>query len=94
MKSIQTEQATGILQWYYNNEKHYHCFFLLAPSSGAVEISSLMTMDAGVAKSGLKMVSTLHSSTQANVFLEMNENEVVTAKVNMPKDKMEIVDVT
>ena len=53
-----------------------------------------MTMDVFVAKSGLKMVSTLHSSTQANLLLKMDENEVVSVKVSMPKEKMEIVDVT
>ena len=63
---------------------------LLYPSSGAIELTSTMTMDATLMKTGLKMTSTLHTSTQANVLLKMQNGQVIQAKVDMPREKIEI----
>ncbi|XP_023229314.1 uncharacterized protein LOC111629660 [Centruroides sculpturatus] len=61
--------------------------------SGAVEISSLMTVDAGTARSGLKMVATLHSSTWMDGLVEMRDGQIMKVQLNVPKEKMEIIDV-
>jgi len=61
--------------------------------SGAVEVSSVMSMDAFMASTGLKMVSTLHSSTQLDTQVQLQDYQVLSAKFNMPRDKLEIIDV-
>lgn len=61
--------------------------------SGAIEITSLMSVDAGVAKTGLKMVATLHSSTWVDGLIEVRNGEVARIQMNMPRDKMEFIDV-
>ena len=59
--------------------------------SVAVEISGLMSVDAHVARTGLKMVSTLHSSVEINGQVKLQDGQVINAKFNMPRDKMDIV---
>lgn len=61
--------------------------------SGAVEISSLMTVDAGRARSGLKMIATLHSSTWMDGLVEIRNGQVMKVQLNVPKDRMDIIDV-
>ncbi|XP_061171948.1 uncharacterized protein LOC133181472, partial [Saccostrea echinata] len=58
--------------------------------SAAVEISSMMSVDAFVTKSGLKMVSTLHSSTLLKGHVELQDGKIFNANLDVPKDKMEI----
>ncbi|XP_062611985.1 uncharacterized protein LOC134273791, partial [Saccostrea cucullata] len=58
--------------------------------SAAVEISSMMSVDAFVTKSGLKMVSTLHSSTLLKGHVELQDGKILNANLDVPKDKMEI----
>lgn len=60
-------------------------------SSGAVAISSLMSVDAGVARTGLKMVTTLHSSTAIDGSIKMEDGQVLVTKFNMPREKIEIL---
>jgi hypothetical protein len=61
--------------------------------SGAIEFSSVMGLDAFVAQTGLKMVSTLHTSTEIDGLIKLDESRAITAKFNMPKDKIEIINV-
>lgn len=61
--------------------------------SGAIEISSMMYMDAGVSKSGLKMVSTMHSSTAIEGKVQLKDGKIFTTSISMPRDKIEILDV-
>ncbi|XP_074640348.1 uncharacterized protein LOC141898387 isoform X2 [Tubulanus polymorphus] len=61
--------------------------------SGAVEISSLMGVDAAVARTGLKMVTTLHSSTEVDGSIVIKDSQIVNVKFNMPRDKIEILNV-
>ncbi|KAL5015760.1 hypothetical protein ScPMuIL_005349 [Solemya velum] len=61
--------------------------------SGAVQISSMMSVDAYVTKGGLKMTSTLHSSTALQGRVEMSKSQIVSVEINTPRDKMEILDV-
>ena len=69
----------------------YNVLFFLV--SAAVEISSMMSVDAFVTKSGLKMVSTLHSSTLMKGKVELKDGQILSAEWDMPRDKMEIVSV-
>lgn len=50
----------------------------------------MMSVDAFVTKSGLKMVSTVHSSTLLKGHLELQDGKIFNANLDMPKDKMEI----
>ncbi|CAM1325217.1 Uncharacterised protein PB.777, partial [Pycnogonum litorale] len=61
--------------------------------SAAVEISALMSVDAFYAHTGLKMVATLHSSTSLDGKIEMRNGKILTTSLNLPKDKIEILDV-
>ena len=58
-----------------------------------MEVSSLMSVDAFVARTGLKMVSTLHTSTELNGQVTLQDSQVLLGKLSMPKDKIEIVSV-
>jgi len=61
--------------------------------SGAIEVSSVMGLDAFVARTGLKMVSTLHTSTELEGLVRLDESKALQVKLNMPKDKIEILNV-
>ncbi|XP_076346984.1 LOW QUALITY PROTEIN: uncharacterized protein LOC143245065 [Tachypleus tridentatus] len=61
--------------------------------SGAVELSTLMTVDANVAQSGLKVAAVLHSSTVMDGLVEVKDGKVLRVQVNMPRDNIEIVDI-
>ena len=53
----------------------------------------MMSVDAAVTRPGIKMVSTLHSSTAVQGKLTVKEDGSVTAEYDMPQNKMEIIDV-
>ena len=53
----------------------------------------MIGLDAFVAQTGLKMVSTLHTSTEVDGLMKLDESRAITAKFNMPKDKVEILNV-
>ncbi|XP_064626174.1 apolipophorins-like [Lineus longissimus] len=59
--------------------------------SAAVEISSMMSVDANVARTGLKMVTTIHSSTAIEGKMQIQDSQVVNVKFEMPRDKIEII---
>lgn len=61
--------------------------------SAAVEISSMMSVDASVTKSGLKMISTIHSSTLLKGHVELQDGQIFNANLDMPRDKMDIFSV-
>ncbi|XP_041360319.1 uncharacterized protein LOC121376501 [Gigantopelta aegis] len=60
--------------------------------SGAVEIVSTMSVDAFVTKVGLKMISTLHSSSSVKGRLELVRGKIFSLEFDLPKDKIEIFD--
>nr|AGM37974.1 apolipophorin [Sinohyriopsis cumingii] len=64
----------------------------LAPS-GAIAVSSIMSIDATVVRGGLKMVSTLHSSTGGKVKVELKKKQLFNLQLDLAQDKMEILDV-
>ncbi|KAL3868012.1 hypothetical protein ACJMK2_040851 [Sinanodonta woodiana] len=64
----------------------------LAPS-GAIAVSSIMSIDATVVRGGLKMVSTLHSSTGGKVKVELKKKQLFNLQLDLAQDKMDILDV-
>ena len=61
--------------------------------SAAVEIMSEMLVDAHVAHTGLKMNTNLHTSTLLDGHAIVDGGKLVSVRVNMPRDKVEILDV-
>ncbi|CAL1268821.1 unnamed protein product [Larinioides sclopetarius] len=62
--------------------------------SGAVEISGLLSVDAGhFASSGMRIISTMHSSSFLDGKLQVNNGEVVKAQLNMPRDRIDVFNI-
>jgi hypothetical protein len=59
--------------------------------SAAIEFSGHMGVDATVASTGLKLVTTLHSSTVADGKIELKDGKIFNMDINMPDEKMEIL---
>ncbi|XP_074643894.1 uncharacterized protein LOC141900764 [Tubulanus polymorphus] len=59
--------------------------------SAAVEVSSMMGVDAFVTRTGVKMVSTLHTSSEVTGKIMIKDSQVVQLKLDAPKDKVEIL---
>lgn len=59
--------------------------------SGAVDVSSVMSVDAFVTKSGLRMVSNFHSSTSVSAKFELDKKQELTMEFSIPKERSEIV---
>lgn len=59
--------------------------------SAALEITSQMGIDAFVARTGLKMVTTLHTSTVAQGKFQLTEGKIFNMDWDIPQDKMEII---
>ncbi|GBN12727.1 Apolipophorin, partial [Araneus ventricosus] len=62
--------------------------------SGAVEISGLLTVDAGhFASSGMRIISTMHSSSVLDGKVQVRNGEVVKAQLNMPRDRIDVFNI-
>ncbi|ELU04621.1 hypothetical protein CAPTEDRAFT_222921 [Capitella teleta] len=59
--------------------------------SAALEVTSMMGIDAFVAKTGLKMVTTLHTSTVAQGKFQLAGGKIFNMDWDIPQDKMEII---
>jgi len=59
--------------------------------SAAVEFCKEMVVDAFVARTGLKMVTTVHTSTVAQGKISLLESRVFHFDLEMPRDKQEII---
>lgn len=62
--------------------------------SAAVEIVGEMTVDAHVAHTGLKMSTNLHTSTVVDGHAIVDSGKLVSVRINMPRNKVEVLDVT
>ena len=58
--------------------------------SAAVEVTREMSVDAFVAKTSLKMKTTVHSSTVTQGKISLLEGKVFHFDLEMPRDKQEI----
>ncbi|XP_064121465.1 uncharacterized protein LOC135225850 [Macrobrachium nipponense] len=77
-------QAKGFSD--FNVQGHLH-------PSAALEFDGLMLIDAHLSKTGVKMCTTLHTSTLLDGKVQIQEGKVVDIAINTPKDKIEIFDV-
>ena len=57
-----------------------------------LEISALMSVDAFYAKTGLKSVTRLHTSTFIDVHAEIDGGKLANLQINLPQDKSEILE--
>ena len=62
-------------------------------TSAAIDISSMMSVDAYMTRSGIKMVSTLHTNTAVQGSLKISSDGVVTAEYEIPQPRMDIISV-
>ncbi len=60
--------------------------------SASILISSEMGVDAWVAKTGLKMTNTFHTSTVLDGKIQLQDGKIFKFDLNMPKERMEIFD--
>ena len=58
--------------------------------SAAVEVTGEMGVDAHVAKTGVKIVNTLHTSTLFDGVLQLRDGKVFDLDFNLPQERMEI----
>lgn len=68
--------------------------FLPLLSSVGVEVVGSMIVDGHVAQSGAQLVSSLHSSTVVEGRFDVNGSELVRVDLTMPRDKMDIVNIS
>lgn len=52
-----------------------------------------MGVDACMARTGLKMVTTLHSSTELTGKVSLEDSKIMLANINVPQEKVEILNV-
>ena len=62
--------------------------------SGAIQIAGTMSMDAFVTKTGLRVVNTWHTSSALKGRVELERGKILSAELDFPQKKMEILDVT
>ena len=53
----------------------------------------MMSVDAFVTKTGIKMVSNLHTNTVVKGKIQLSGGRIFNAEWDLPKDKMEIISV-
>ena len=51
-----------------------------------------MLIDAHVTRAGMKMVTTLHTSTAVQGSITVDRTGQISAQYDMPQDRMEIID--
>lgn len=61
--------------------------------SAALKVDGHMIIDAQVAKAGVKLSSTLHTSTFVDGKIHIADSKVVDIAINTPKEKIEFIDV-
>ncbi|XP_068239146.1 LOW QUALITY PROTEIN: uncharacterized protein [Palaemon carinicauda] len=61
--------------------------------SAALQVDGHMIIDANVAKAGVKLSSTLHSSTFIDGKIHIADSKLVDIAINTPKEKVEFIDV-
>ena len=56
-------------------------------------VDGVMSVDAYVTRTGLKVTSSLHSSLAMKGRVELDKGRVLSVQVDMPDDQMDILDV-
>ena len=60
--------------------------------TATVEVTGVMSVDAHVAKTGLKSVTKLHTSTFLDGSVTVDGGKLAKATINMPRDTVEVLD--
>ena len=60
--------------------------------SAAIEVTGEMGVDAWIAKTGLKLVNTLHTSNIADGKIQIQDGQIFNMDINMPNDRVELLD--
>ena len=60
--------------------------------SGAVELSSMMSVDAFVTQVGLKMTSRLHTSTAVKGRVELARGQIFSVEIDTPRENLDLFD--
>ena len=60
--------------------------------SAAIEVTGQMGVDAWIAKTGLKLVNTLHTSNIADGKIQIQDGQIFNMDINMPNDRVELFD--
>ena len=58
--------------------------------SASIVVSGMMGIDAIVAASTMKMVSSMHSSTQLDGTVSLQNGEIFNVQLNTPQEKVEV----
>lgn len=58
--------------------------------SAAMELTGEMGVDAHIAKTGLKIINTLHTSTLLDGVLQLRNGKIFNLDFNLPQNRMEI----
>jgi len=58
--------------------------------SAAVVVSGMMGVDAIVTKATMKMVASMHSSTQLDGTISLKDGQIFSVNLNTPQEKMEV----
>jgi hypothetical protein len=66
---------------------------ILFASSAAVVVSSIIVIDALDTQIGIKMVSTLHSSTSVQGKVLLSEGNLFNVELDLPEEKQDIISV-
>ena len=61
--------------------------------SAAVTISCMMGVNVMTSRTGMRLVSTMHTSTQLSGRFEVKDSQVLTATFDAPEQKQEILNV-
>lgn len=61
-------------------------------SSAAIEVTSLMSVDAFVTKAGMKMISSMNSASALEGHIELKGGQLLSAEWKTPDMKTEILE--
>jgi len=67
--------------------------YLFYNFSAAIVVSTVMGVEALSTNVGVKMVSTLHSSTAVQGRISLIDGSILTAELDTPEEKMDIISV-
>lgn len=82
--TLQRNDLYWYVVWWWINSFNYF-------SSGSIELTSLLAIDAHVVESGVKVAATLHSSTGLDLTVKVLDGYGVDVKIGLPVKKQEIL---
>ena len=71
--------------------RYIHC--CMCHCSAAIDVIGTMSMDAFVSQTGLKLATTLHTSTEAAGLIQLEQGKVFNIDINTPRENIEILSI-